>query len=242
MTLGVWLHEGHDGEPGIVALGLDFLGFSTWAESEAEVVAKIPARFEEYAAWRSRHGLPLQVRDFRVEVVGHLVGNEILFPPDLEPARAADIDLTIRLLACSRADLIAQLEGAPQAVLDWDPPYNRFAPWADWRTIRANLAHIADSETHYYTRNIGHQPRFPPADPLGDWRAFLPQSRAEAVAFLEKLKSSHDLGRVQTLDHGFGEESWSVRKALRRLVGHELLHSKSVARIIRDYRALHPGA
>jgi hypothetical protein len=129
-----------------------------------------------------------------------------------------------------------------QAVLDWDPPYKRFAPWADWRTIRANLAHIANGETHYYTSNIGHQPRFPPADSRGDWRAFLPQSRAEAAAFLEKLKSSHDLGRVQTLDHGFGEESWSVRKALRRLVGHELLHSKSVARIIRDYRALHPGA
>ena len=39
MTLRIWLQEGQDGEPGVVALGLDFLGFTTWAESEPEVLA-----------------------------------------------------------------------------------------------------------------------------------------------------------------------------------------------------------
>jgi hypothetical protein len=242
VALRVWLHEGHDGDPGVVALGLDYLGLSTWAESEVEVVSKIPARFEEYCAWRSRHGVPVSRSHSRVEIVGHLVGNEILFPPDLEAARADDIDLAIRLLACSRADLIAELREAPEAVLDWDPPYRRFAPWADWRTIRANLAHIANAETHYYARNIGHQPSGPPADPKGDWEDFLPRSRTQTLGFLEELKLSPDLRRVRTVDHGFGEESWSVRKALRRLVSHELLHSKSIARIIRHYRARHPGA
>jgi hypothetical protein len=237
VALRVWLHEGHDGDPGIVALGLEFLGFSTWAESEAEVIAKLPAKFEEYSAWRSRHGAPVSLSDSRVEIVGHLVGNEILFPPDLETARAEDIELTIDLLAGSRADLTAQLREAPGAVLDWDPPYRRFAPWADWRTIRANLAHIANAETHYYTKSIGHQPSDPPVDSRGDWNVFLPRSRVQTVAFLENLKSARDLRRVRTVDHGVGAEAWSVRKALRRLVGHELVHSKSIARIIREYRA-----
>jgi hypothetical protein len=170
--------------------------------------------------------------------VDRFVGNEILFPPDLEPARAEDIDLTIDLLACSRADLIAQLSEAPEGALDWDPPYRRFAPWADWRTIRAKLAHVANGESHYYTRNLGHEPSDPPADPRGDWNAFLATSRAQAVTFLESAKASRDLRRVQTIDHGFGEEAWSVRKALRRLVSHERVHSKSIARILRDFRSL----
>jgi hypothetical protein len=241
VTLRIWLHEGHDGDPGVVALGLDFLGFSTWAESESEVVAKVPIKFTEYSAWRSRHGLPVVAPGAGLEIVGHLVGNEVLFPPDLEPATAKEIDLTIDLLGCSRGDLIAELEAAPEAVLDWDPPYKRFAPWATWRSVRANLAHIANGETHYYTKNIGHQPALPPVDASEDWRIFLPQSRAEAVAFLETLKSSRDLHRARTVNHGFGDESWSVRKALRRLVSHEIVHTKSIARVVRDYRALRQG-
>jgi hypothetical protein len=240
-ALRFWLHQGHDGGPGVVALGLDFLGFATWAASEAEVIAKVPLKFEEYCAWRARHGLPVGLRAERAEIAGRLEGDEILFPPDREPARAEDIDLTIRLLAASRSELVAQLEAAPEAALDWDPPYQRFAPWADWRTIRANLAHIANAETHYYARNIGHEPSHPPADPRGDWRGFLPESRAETVAFLETLGSAGDLRRLRSLDHGFGEEHWSVRKALRRLVSHELVHSKSIARILREYREQHPA-
>jgi hypothetical protein len=181
--------------------------------------------------------MPTSVGSFDIEIVGRFDGDEILFPPDLEPAHARDIDLTIRLLACSRKDLMAELKTAPEGAIDWDPPYDHFAPWATWRTIRANLAHIANGETHYYTSNIGHTPLQPPADPGGDWRDFLPRSRGEAVAFLERLRSSGDLSRIRTVDHGFGEESWSVRKALRRLLSHELLHSKSIARIIREYQA-----
>jgi hypothetical protein len=240
-ALRFWLHQGHDGGPGVVALGLDFLGFATWAVSEAEVIAKVPLKFEEYCAWRARHGLPVGLRAERAEIAGRLEGDEILFPPDREPARAEDIDLTIRLLAASRSELVAQLEAAPEAALDWDPPYQRFAPWADWRTIRANLAHIANAETHYYARTIGHEPSHPPADPRGDWRGFLPESRAETVAFLETLGSAGDLRRLRSPDHGFGEEHWSVRKALRRLVSHELVHSKSIARILREYREQHPA-
>ncbi len=51
------------------------------------------------------------------------------------------------------------------------------------------------------------------------------------------LHEGHDGDRptLQRVDHGFGEEWWSVRKALRRLVSHELGHGKSVRRILGDY-------
>jgi len=242
VTLRIWLHEGHDGGPGLAALGLDHLGFSTWAVSKQQVLAKIPGRFEAYCEWRTRHGLPVRTGTGGLDVVDHVVGNEILFPPDLDPASAEEIELTMNLMACSRADLLGVLEGAPEAALDWDPSYERFAPWADWRTIRANLAHIANAETHYYATNIGHRPAVSPADPSGDWRVFLPRSRADVMPFLEELRSSDDLSRIRMFDPGYGEESWSVRKALRRLVGHELTHTKSIVRILADYRRLHPGA
>jgi hypothetical protein len=160
----------------------------------------------------------------------------------LRRKRPDEIALAIRLLACSRADLVADLEAAPEAALDWDPPYRRFAAWADWRTIRANLAHVANAETHYYTRNIDHEPVSEPADPKGDWRTFLPRSRSETISFLETLRDSPDRCRLRNLDHGFGLEHWSVRKALRRLVSHERTHGKSIARILRVYRDAHPGA
>jgi hypothetical protein len=233
--LRIWLHEGHDGDPGVVAFAPEQLGFSTWSPAVPELFAALPAKFADYAAWRARHGLPVAPAA-EIQVLGSLTGNEILFPSDREAATPEEIDLALALLRASRADLVADLEAAPEAALDWDPPYARFAPWADWRSVRAILAHVANGETHYYTRSIGHEPEGPPADAKGDWRVFLPESRAQATRFLERLRASSDLGRVRKIDLGMGEESWSVRKALRRLVAHERGHTKSMRRILREYR------
>jgi lincosamide nucleotidyltransferase A/C/D/E len=240
--LRIWTNAGGDGDPGVAGFALDFIGFTTWAETETELVAKIPDRFADHCSWRARHGLLVDPADCdRIEIVERRSGFEILFDRDREPAGAEEVDLTVRLLAASRADLLALLRAAPAAALDWDPPYRRFASWATWRTIRANLAHVANGETHYYTRSIGHRTARPPADPAGDWEEFLAESRAECVAFLRELRSSGDLARVAMVDHGFGAEPWSVRKALRRLVGHELVHAKSIARILRAYAAHEAG-
>jgi uncharacterized damage-inducible protein DinB len=240
-ALRVWLHEGHDGEPGCEAWALDVLGFATWARTREEVLAKLPGKLAEHARWCVRHGLPAPPVDAgragAIEVVAHEKGDEILFDSDREPATPEEIELAIRLLAASRHDLLAALDGASDALLDWDPPYRRFASWADWRTIRATLAHVANGETHYYTRAIGLACASPRATAHDDWRDFLPRSRAEAVAFLSGVASSADRSRVATLDLGAGEEHWSVRKALRRMVRHEILHGKSIRRIVTAYRA-----
>jgi hypothetical protein len=96
---------------------------------------------------------------------------------------------------------------------------------------------VANGETHYYTRSIGFECASAPVQPRDDWRVALPRSRAEAVAFLRSVAGSRHLARVATLDLGFGEEHWSARKALRRMVSHELLHAKSLRRIVAEYRA-----
>jgi hypothetical protein len=154
-----------------------------------------------------------------------------LFSPDHAPCAPDEIDLTLRLIAASRDDLVRAVEGLPEAALDWDPPYRAFLEWATWRTVREILAHVANCETHYYLPAIGHEPMVPPVSPQGDWRGALAEQRAETIAFLGGLKTAADRARV-TFD---GEEAWSVRKVLRRLVWHELLHWKSIRRIGRDF-------
>lgn len=237
MATRIWLHEGHDGEPGVEACAPDLLGFSTWAETREVLLAKLPAKLAAHRAWRERHGLPAGAIDAGFEIAGEVRGNEVLFATDREPATRAEVELALRLLDCSRADLLATLAAAPAAALDWDPPYRRFAPWASWRTIRANLAHVADAETHYYLRNIGFEPESPPVDLSGDWRAPFERARREARRALQSLATSADLSRVRTLASPSGDEDWSVRKALRRMAAHELQHAKSISRIVSAHAA-----
>ena len=52
-----------------------------------------------------------------------------------------------------------------------------------------------------------------------------------AKSFDKKLKTSDDRLRLSE-----GVEQWSVRKALRRMVRHELQHTKSMRRIVRLWR------
>lgn len=228
----IWILDGHDGEPGVEAWALAHLGFATWAPSRTELLAQLPAKFEAYCAWRRRLGVSVPTPG-EIEVVDDVHGNEFLFEPDRSSAEVEEIDLAIELLAASRKDLLEAIGAAPAQALDREPSYRRFAPWADWRTIRANLAHIANSEVHYYAANIDHQPELPPAAPDGDWREFLPALRAEAIDFMRTLRTSSDRTRIR--QRHFGEvEEWSVRKALRRMVRHELQHLSSIRRILAD--------
>ncbi len=235
----IWLHEGHDGEPGIEAWAPDWLGFATWAEDPAALLAKLPAKLREYRLWRERHGIAPGHANLEPEIVATEVGGEILFAPDREPATREEIALAVRLLEASRADLLAVLDAAPAGLLDWDPPYRRFADWATWRSIRATLAHIADAETHYYLLNLGCEPEGPQIDTSRDWRAEMARARSAAYRALERLSASADRARVSSLELPYGREDWSVRKSLRRMVAHERQHTKSIARIARAFAA-HP--
>jgi len=228
----VWLHEVTGDESGWNAWCLDVHGFATWAGTEADVVDRVPKKLAEHQAWLARHELPTPGVGGDVEIVERVRGNEILFSPDYAPCEPQDVDLTLHLLSATREDLVRLVEGLPERALDWDPPYRAFAEWATWRSVRAILAHVANCETHYYLRALGYQPKMSPASPGQDWRRFLGAHRDETIAFLSILRKSPDRACVRTE----GGESWSVRKVLRRLVWHELLHWKSIGRIGRDFR------
>jgi hypothetical protein len=210
---------------------LDFLGLAAWSETEAGALDRLQTKLPAHLAWLARHGLACPDPGTELHIIERMTGNEILFTPDRQPCDPEEVELTIRQLAATRQDLLHTLEGLPKAAFDWDPPYRAFAEWATWRSVRAILAHIANCETHYYLRAIGHRPRLAPAPPSGDWRRFLAEHREVTLGFLGEMKSSADLSRI-SFENG---EAWSARKVLRRLVWHELLHTCSIRRIAKEY-------
>jgi hypothetical protein len=231
------LHFGHDG-PGVEAVSGQVLGFGTWAPDEAALLKNLPGKLQRHREWAAGYGISVP-NDDGIRVVARVHTSEGLLPVDEAPATTAEVDLTMELLRASRASLLETLSnGAAEhttAVLDWDPPYARFAKWANWRTIRANLAHVANAEIHYYCRQIGHRTRLPVYEPQSDWSAMLDHSRAETMVFLEGLRTSDDLLREIREDEAWGVEHWTVRKSLRRMIRHELMHWRSIQRIVSAY-------
>jgi hypothetical protein len=233
-ALRIWLHEGIGNEPGWQAWSLEHMGFATWAPTREAVLGRVPDKLEEYRSWLASHGAPgapVRGRTAAVTVVEQVAGDEVLFLPDKRPATPGEIDTCIELLSYSRADLLHVCGRLTDEVLDWDPPYARFATWASWRTIRRILLHIADTEEYYYLPSIGCVPETPYGKEDNDWENRLRDSRRSAIDRLRALKCESDLSRVTT----HGGEAWSVRKVLRRLVRHELLHYKSIKRIVDSY-------
>jgi len=236
----VWLHKAldEDGEAGYHAWVFPYLGFATWAETEPHVLEKIPQKLLDYLQFRQQHDLPPQdvpspSGQTQVEVGERVTGNEILFSPDYQAATPRVVDETIALLHATRTELLEAISELADEVLDWNPPYRRFPSWARWRTIRQILAHLANTETHYYLSSIGIQTDILPASENAPWQAHLSRHREVTMEALRILKTSHDLARIRFYDDG----AWSVRKALRRLVWHERLHTKSIRRIIKAYWA-----
>ena len=238
----VWLVSGSDAEPGVQAWSLDHLGFATWGLTKKEVLERVPRKLDAHLQWVAEHQLPSrEVQDQRVEVVEEISGHEPLFGHDRKPATVGEIDLAMALLRASHSDLIGLLSNVLDAFLSWEPPYRRFADWADWRTVATTLAHMANAESHYYLAMIGYEAQRDTVTPEDDWQGYLPAVRSDTLESLALLRSSADRARVQThVRRGRrapdGEvEDWSVRKALRRIVSHDLLHTRSIQRIRREW-------
>lgn len=227
----IWLHEWQGNAWGWNAWSLDYLGFSTWAPTRDAVLDRAPDKYREYREWVSRFDPdPLPEEGGALVVVEEIRGDEPAFRDDLEPACEQELYRCKALLAHSRQDLLTLVDPLPEEILDWDPPYRHFSSWAWWKTIRQILAHIALCEVGYYLPNVGWHAR---SDPVSlenlPWREPLERSRDETLRFLNELKESpHRCGMVVANP----DDVWSTRKVLRRLVWHEVLHFKSIRRIV----------
>jgi len=233
------LHQHEGAESGWSAWSLEYLGFSTWAPSREGVLQKTPGKLGEYLQWLAGHR-PVIDQAYSSDVViiiEEVRGDEPLFCDDLSAATPEEISYCIELLQYTRKDLLGTVQALPDGAIDWISPNRVFPHWVWWRTIRLILKHIALTELGNYLPWVTRPIITPEYLTDVGWCRQLHMSRRETVRCLEELKSSDDRTRLVK-----GDEEWSLRKVLRRLVWHERVHWKSIKRIAREYASLGSGS
>ncbi len=230
MPYRVALERGVEGRH--IAWVLDYPGCFASGYTEPDVLARIPEAIREYFAWLGAHGIPATgpgiPEDFRVvEIFEVYTINERFerggsrevrawFLDDWRPLTEEEVEFGLQVLAASRADLRAAVEGLPDPVLDTVLPGQRWS-------MRGVLRHIAQGE-HGYLRRLGREMGDPPVEVL----AHLEGARRALEQALREW-----VGRSVVV--GVEGEFWSPRKVLRRAAWHERDH---VAHLRQMRRAL----
>jgi hypothetical protein len=144
-----------------------------------------------------------------VLVAERVVGDERAFTPDLLPATPRQRTATLEILARARAETIALVAGAPDAVLDRDDPRRVLPSFASWRTLRQMAWHLADTESRYYLPSLGLP-----------GRARLPDLLDELAASAEHVRRAVAAAPPDLIRCEAGAV-WTTTKLLRRLAWHE---------------------
>jgi len=213
------------------------------AGSRHACLEALPLAVAAHHAWLRRHGEPAPPDGsaFDLTVVKDVTGigpfdpgdAAALFSADRLPVTRDEMEGYFRLMACARADLLALIGHLPEDVLDWEPGAGAFS-------IRRIVRHVGNAEQWYVSRLV-------PVDTLPrEWDddegmgllAFLEMERRTAVERLRRLADDELAGvfypEVWTRHP---DEAWTVRKALRRFLEHELEHTHQVREVLDLRRA-----
>ncbi len=238
----VYVEVGADGE--CMAHVLDLPGCISRGRSQEEALDGVPAAITRYQGWLEQHGERLDSRDIEpitVCVVQTIEGavpfrhgdRAALFQPDQIPLQPEHIERYFRLSDYARADLLRAARGVPPAILRWKLD-------AGAMSIQEILRHVGNSEQWYVSRVVPRE-SLPPEwehDHALPLRAFLRMERSTAQ---HRLHQMGDRERTEVAfptawtDHP--DEPWTARKALRRMIEHELEHTEHVYEVLRCWRA-----
>jgi len=208
------------------------------APARNQALAQLPGVIRDYYAWLRRHGEPSRSGEepIEIEIAGESSGigpfdpgsAAALFPPDRKPLSSQEIKDLFRLMAHSRADLLALVRDLPDEVMDYQPHPDSFS-------IRRLLRHVGNAEEWYVSRLVSPE-TLPP-----EWEhdedlplfEFLEMERRTAQARLCQLteaERSNVLYSTVWTDHP--QEPWTARKALRRFLEHEREHTAQAREIL----------
>ena len=151
----VYLEMAEDGR--CMAHVPDLPGCVVHAPARNQALAQLPGAIRDYYAWLRRHGEPAKSGEtpIEIEIAGESSGigpfdpgsAAALFPPDRKPLSFQEIKDLFRLMAHSRADLLALVRDLPDEVLDYQPHPDSFS-------IRRLLRHVGNAEEWYVSRLV----------------------------------------------------------------------------------------
>jgi hypothetical protein len=212
-----------------IAWALEHPGCYAYGQDAGEAQANMPQAAREYASWIGGHGISWAddgLAEVRVEQTfdayreplsggeGRLI--ESFFQHDADPLDGMDVERALKLLECSRRDLLDSIQGLSAQQLEEKRPGERWG-------INGILLHVAHAEWWYQER-VGAP--FPareedlPADPLG----CLELVRTHCMSLLPKMEGVHHVLDVEG-------EIWSPRKMLRRAAWHERDHTQHIRKL-----------
>ena len=196
--------------------------------TEAEALSKVPGEARSYLNWL---GAPL-ISEIRARVVEthrcHLAvedaDSEILLASDRSPMNQDELRRLTGIVRRSGETFKSLYESS--ALRDWvDTTRIRKTFYGDVpKTIREVFDHVERTQ-HYYLSRIGlgvekNQP-------------FI-SVRESGVGQIERLFETKRNSEVYYVD----DESWTVKKVLRRFVWHDRIHGKAIVRILAKQKRL----
>jgi len=223
---------------------LDLPGCISRGHTEEQALDGVPAAIVGYQEWLERHGerpdgahtepITLCVLQAIEGVVPFQRGDPgALSQPDRIAVQAEDIERYLRLSDYARADLLTAVRRLPPSILRWKPD-------AGAMSIRDILRHVGNTEQWYVSRIVAED-SLPPAwehDHALPLQAFLRMERNTAC---QRLRRMSDRERTEVVAPAtwttHPDEPWTARKALRRMVEHELEHTDHVHEMLRCWRA-----
>jgi hypothetical protein len=229
LPLKIGLENGVEGRS--LAWGLEQLGLFAYGKTGAEALENLPAALQEYCTWIASHssqpwpGLAdvefEQVETFQVYVIDEQFnlaqeGYEVnaWFLHDWKPLLPEEIERGLTMLAWSRQDLLAMVQGLDQPAMDTKQSGERWS-------IRGILRHVGGAEWWYLDRLRMAPPREEvPEEPFKR----LEKIRAQLIRVLPGMAGSNQV-------IGVDGEIWSPRKLLRRAVWHERDHTAHIQKL-----------
>jgi hypothetical protein len=218
------------------AWGLDLSGLIVGAPDDRALAKALPLSLADHLTWLRCHGENAG-DDLSWEVVKEIdgvsfgaTGGEFLFEVEKAPVSTADLERLIARLSHARTELMATVEGLPDAILDWEPADDAIGRRDDWapvgRTIREIFTHALQLEA-YYRDGLRDGPSGAIFGPVGDPDA----ERALTVDGLRAL-SAADRSRVWVPVRPGRQkpEPWTVRKVVRRVIAHARMHAAEITK------------
>jgi predicted RNase H-like HicB family nuclease len=230
---------------GSMAHILSLPGCFAYGKTEALALRNLRQAVRIHLGWLQKHGMINSVPGrFAFQLAERQAGSPpwsagsttALFLSDLIPPTESEIKEYLRLLKCSRSDLLKLVSPLPDRVLDFRLPRR-------W-TIRRNLDHIANAEWWYLSR-------------IRLWRelSIIPQkvskekvlqrmiqNRQLAHKILPGLADSryHQIYTPQKYCNPRLKEPWTARKVLRRFIEHEREHYFNSQRLLKEIKNQKP--